>query len=208
MRSLVVALSSVLAACALHDAAAASARAPVSFGAATFLGSGCRPADVAVASAMDGDASGRLSVTFLKAFAVESNVARKRVACNGVIPVSVEEGKAVGIAQKRIAGVVDLPEQAGASAQLTTEFFFSGKQGPTTQKRFDAAGRHPFALDEETAIAWSPCGSSPALRINTALVAAGPRAHITLVSADEQPAMEFIFHVRDCQAPSPVDSDL
>ncbi|GLD99725.1 hypothetical protein PINS_up008453 [Pythium insidiosum] len=108
-----VLLTLSLAVCALYEAVDASdgQRSPVRFGVATFLGSGCRPADMAVASSLEDDdgASGRLSITFLKAFGVESNVARKRVACNGVISVAVEEGKQVGLVQQRVAGVVSLP---------------------------------------------------------------------------------------------------
>lgn len=183
----------------------------------TFAGTGCHSRDVMVYLSSANGGEDLLHVGFAQSFRAQSGstkALRKRVTCNGVIPITpkrvrnlfslhsmgycpdrlvvsicgIIQGYTIGITEKRVAGFVSVPHNdVGSYAQVTSNAFFAGDQGTKTQKKFDSAGIGPFDLEVGTdgVTTWSKCGTASSLRINTALVTNGPDTTIAFESLEQ-----------------------
>jgi hypothetical protein len=102
----------------------------------------------------------------------------------------------------RIAGHVVVASES-STALLTTEFFFPGERGPTTQKRFlyeDGSGA--FELLDATGTVWSKCGGKQSFRVNAALLASGTDTQIAMEEGNgtNGEGVQYEVTVKDCVA--------
>ncbi|TYZ60213.1 hypothetical protein PybrP1_008262 [[Pythium] brassicae (nom. inval.)] len=188
----------------LSTAGTASAHDSIQLNLPTFAGSGCATPDdrVAVELSVDGAV---LLVAFPRSFAASNDATvHARVACNGILPLTIPEGYAVGVSSDELRGAVAIPEEADMDAathyaQVSSEVFFAPqRRGPRTKQRFEAPGASRFSIAlppaTTTATTWSACGGPAALRLNTALVAHGRGASVRL----GEDALRFSVRYKKC----------
>mmetsp|Transcript_20126 Transcript_20126/g.51547 ORF Transcript_20126/g.51547 Transcript_20126/m.51547 type:complete len:218 (+) Transcript_20126:143-796(+) len=138
----------------------------------TFGGSGCPSGTVQVVASPDGQT---LSVLFDEySAATQGRDTRDRKSCNLALPVSVPNGISLGIFEVDYRGFVFVPNEDGASARMTAEYFWAGQRGPTRRSEFPPGFDDDFTLSDTltgSAVVFSPCGQDVNFRINTSIEA-------------------------------------
>lgn len=91
-----------------------------------------------------------------------------RKSCNIAIPLDVPPGYSANFGQVSIQGLYDI--KSNTTVSVDSEAFLAGGAGPIYSRAFNGEGAGPISLVFTPSPAWSPCGTSPILRLNTAVV--------------------------------------
>ncbi len=128
-----------------------------------------------------------------------------RKACSLAIPLQLPPGLSVALINARYVGIADVSD--GASAQITTESFIAGSQGPKVSRTITGPAQGGFmvvsSVDTDQRI-FSGCGESVILRTNTSVVAqsSGAPARIRIEASDLQAGVVYDLSYRGC-GPNP-----
>jgi Domain of unknown function (DUF4360) len=198
-----------------HHQTTTEQRSLLQVGDATFFGSGCptpRSARVVIPAYEVGDRA-FINVSFTDFEARTSNdVLRDYKSCNMVLPMKIPPGVSVGIVQVDYWGWAFVPGSTAADkpyAQFLAEYFFSGSQGPTTEKTY---GKQTTDFNQKIhesstqQIVWSGCGgdsgSATNFRINSSLIAYKPdrggRNPFIMMNRQLVDGFDFFFRTRRC----------
>lgn len=142
----------------------AAASHAVSISSVSYGGNGCPAESLQTTIKDDGTV-----VLEPKAFDVSIPSSRfDRKACDVAIALDVPEGQAVAFSKASMIGTVEL--QAQMSMVLTAETFFAGQRGPTFTQSIAGRSSTRFNKEMTPPVAWSKCGESVILRLNSAVV--------------------------------------
>lgn len=174
----------------------------ISLGVPSYGGNGC-PAGTA--SATLGTDGKTLSILFDQ-FLVEAggaNPSLSRKTCNVTIPVRVPSGYSVSVLRVDYRGYVSLP--AAAEARLSAEYFFAGSNAVRLEKIFKGRTDTDYTFTNNLgieAVVWTPCGASPNLRVNAAMLVKsnrfGDEALATVDSADFKAGIIYQLQWKRC----------
>jgi len=182
----------------LASSVAPAFAAGASLGRLAVGGTGC-PAGTVAASLSGGGTT--LALKFFQ-YRVNAGGARSfdRKACGVGIPFSVPAGQSVAIVGVQYAGRNRLP--AGATATLRTETFFAGGNGPVVSKTFTGPANTSYRFTSvATAPAWSACGASLNLRVQSSLrvtASGGGAASSSVATQDVSAGLIYLLKFRAC----------
>jgi hypothetical protein len=168
----------------------------VKLGEPAYGGNGC-PAGTASATLSPDNT--QLSILFDQYVAEAGRSVGKsidRKTCNLAIPVQVPAGLSVSILKVDYRGYVSIPRNS--EARFSVEYFFAGSRGPTTQQIFRGPTDEDYLItDDLVATAWSPCGASTNLRVNSSMLARSSRGEDVLATVDSTDVdAQMVYHLR------------
>lgn len=171
---------------------------PISYGEATFVGSGCSNGNVHLEMNED---EHTMRVIFGEGFKAQGGPhgRRARKTCNIAMPVAIAHGYSMAIKPQSSHGHVvssSVHGEESASAKLSAELFFAGSHGPKVFKSFEAPVNSDFNLGTDYEPIWSECGASTLFRLNVALSAVGSGTEIAM-NGDGY-GFEFSVQVSKC----------
>lgn len=149
----------------------------IALGEPGYGGSGCPQGTVSATLSPD---QKQLSLIFDEYLVEAGGDFRKNVRknCNIAIPVHVPQGFSISIVDVDYRGYVSLPR--GASARLSTEYFFAGRRGPRFNKTFRGYTDEDFDFSNQIgigALVWSACGADTILRVNSSMLVRSNRSN-------------------------------
>ena len=174
----------------------------ISLGQASYGGNGCPAGTASVTLGTDAKT---LSILFDQ-FMVEAggaNPSLARKSCNITIPIHVPSGFSVSVLRVDYRGYVSLP--TAAQARLSAEYFFAGTNAIRYEQVFNGVTDKDYTFTNNLgieAIVWTPCGASPNLRVNAAMLVKSNRfndnALATVDSADFKAGMIYQLQWKRC----------
>jgi Domain of unknown function (DUF4360) len=175
----------------------------VTLGVPSYGGNGCPSGSASVTLGSDAKT---LSILF-DSFMVEAggaNPATARKSCNITIPVRIPQGYSVSIITADYRGYVSLPAQA--QARMSAEYFFAGSNTVRFEKVFNGRTDTDYLFTNRLgveAVVWTPCGASPNLRVNAAMLVKtnrfGDDALATVDSADFSSGIIYQLQWKRCR---------
>lgn len=152
-----------------------AARPVFKLGKPIYQGSGCPADSLQMTTSSDAQS---VSVLFFEYSATTTDRATiDRKSCNLLVPVEVQPGITIGIFKADYRGYAYVPSTPKAYTEFSASYFFAGTAGPSYKKRWGPDTDEDVFISNNltaTAVAWSPCRTSPILRINTAIIASKP----------------------------------
>jgi len=168
-----------------------------------YGGNGCPSGTASATVSPDGQSLSIIFDQFITEAGPASGRTLDRKSCNIAIPVHVPNGFSISIFSVDYRGFVSLP--AGASAQMSAEYFFAGMQGPRFAKAFRGRIDQDYLFNNQMGVAaqvWSACGADVNLRVNASMMVRNTSyqdAMATVDSADISAGILYRIQYRRCR---------